>query len=725
MAGEFAIRVWSPGAVAPVSIAPIHDDPLALDRETLDVHDGSISRTANAPKLTPVGVTQLRLDVPAACARPVIAFEGIRFEALQHDIAPPAQTWKIAPGQLTRPARLARSPSVSVALVRQLDWERPGPTHHLIVLPPSRIIAPAQAVDLIAPALLLIGEAAIDITPADTLVPAAVPADAARPYSFRLRELEDALAHSATLHTYPNLKPLGPFRIPEFDTDLDAAALDAAAQTLLDRTLQPHLFFPVLEEDRRARLALAYQRPDRTAAVIISPAHPDAFTRDLTTWLTTESTRAPTQSTAPARRTSIPPAPTTTVTHFGAIATRNARFASVLDQLGRIAPTDLSLLFLGESGTGKEHLADAVHRASPRASRPFIALNCSAIADNLIESELFGHKRGAFTGAQTDRAGAFASADGGTLFLDEIGDAPLGVQLALLRALESKRIRAVGSDVDRAVDVRVFAATSRDLEELIERGSFRKDLYYRLAELTVELPPLRERREDIPALIAAILGTLSATTKVSKQAERLLVEREWPGNVRELRNALKRAVALSRGAEVLQAVHFSEIGGAEGDDDGGGDDDNAADVGDAGGTEMETETDGARGRELRDAAGGGTVRVEHARRGDVRLTFPVHVARRADEIWREGELREDPAASRYEQRAANRAALLCLAARAPIATWPKALSQQWHRLFGERWATAEDGRGLREVVRELGMNSRDETGRELVKRAASRAGRRR
>ncbi len=704
MTGEFVVRIWSPGAAAPAGNTRLHAEPLALDRDLLDVHDGSVSRTANAPKLTATGVTQLRIEVPDASARPVLAIEGIRFEALQHDIHPPGPGWKIAPGQLARPARLACGPSVTVALARQLDWERPGPTHHLLVLPRLVTIAPGQTLDLLAPAFLLIGEAAIDITPADTMIPAALPFDTGHTASFRLRDLEDTLTDPTAFDTYPILKPLGPFRIPEIASELDPTELDTAAQTLLDRTLRGHLFFPVLEAGRHPRLALAYQRRDRTTAVLVSTAHPDAFLRDLATWLTTEPSRPREQDIPPPRRrTTPPPSAAALVTRFDSIETRNARFASVLVQLTNVAPSDLSVLFLGESGTGKEHLASAVHRASPRASRPFIAVNCSAIADTLIESELFGHKRGAFTGAQTDRTGAFASADGGTLLLDEIGDAPLRVQLALLRALETKRVRAVGSDIERVVDVRVLAATSRNLNELIERGSFRKDLYYRLAELTIEVPPLRERREDIPALVAAILGTLSETTKVSKQAEAVLVRREWAGNVRELRNALKRAVALSRGAGVLQSVHFSE-GSGVGDLDGNADGSETAEVADG--------AVGADGDANEDAAGGGVVRI----------AFPPHVVRRADEIWREGVIRDEEGTTRYEWRAACRAALLCLADREPIATWPKALSQAWHRLFGERWATSEDARGLREMVRELGMSARDHGYRELVKTVVGRAG---
>jgi transcriptional regulator with AAA-type ATPase domain len=682
MAGDFALRIWAPGAIEPARGFILASGELSLDREFLGVQDGSVSRASNAPKLTAVGITQLRVDVPAHSARPVLAFEGLRFEAFQHDIPPLGEAWKIAPGQLSRPGRLARGASASAALVRQLDWQRPGPSHHLVLLPRAIVIPPGEAANLAGPTALIIGDAAVDITPADTSIPAAVPGEA-RTFSFRLDELEATLHDVSALDGYPRPRPGGPLRTPESEAEIPPEQLDTAAKALLDRALSQYLFFPVLEAERRPRLALAYERNDGSTSVLLSATDASAFVRDLTAFLRERDASTPTE---PRRFRSTPP-PTSALStdvlaRFGSIETRSPRFAPVLDQLANVATAELSILFLGESGTGKEHFANAIHAASTRASGPFVAVNCSALTDDLIESELFGHKRGAFTGAQSDRAGAFAAANGGTLLLDEIGDAPLRVQLALLRALENKTIRPVGSDSDRTVDVRVLAATSRNLGELIEHRTFRKDLYYRLAEVRLTLPPLRERREDIRELIGSILNGLGERVTVSREAEALLIRYDWPGNVRELRNALKRAVALSRGTGVLQAVHFSELGELESD----------------GASEADTGLNVITGR----------------------LVFPAHVVRFADEIWKKGDLRE-AGGNRHEQRAVHRAALLCLSSRAPLRAWPKQLVPHWHRLFAERWATAEEGRGLRELVRQLGLDSRSEPTRMQVMAAVDAA----
>ncbi len=642
--------------------------------------------------------------MPETSARSVLVFEGTRFEALQHGVPPNDCSWKVAPGQLSRPGRLARGPSASVALVRQLDWERPGTTHHLVLLPPSRVVAPGEEADLSAPALLVIGEAALDITPADTLVPAAVPADIPVS-SFRLRELELALDTPSVLDVYTAAPAAGPFRVPAEDADVTPPELATVAARLLDQAFRAHCFFPVLEAEHDPRLALAYQRPDGTTRVIVGATHPELFVRDLTGWLTTarRDTRPSDLPRPAARRPSSPPLSTGARVRFGTIETQSPAFAAVLERIAHVAATDLGILLLGESGTGKEHLARALHAASPRARAPFVAVNCSALSDNLIESELFGHKKGAFTGAHTDRPGAFVTAQGGTLLLDEIGDAPLRVQLALLRALETKTIRPVGSDLDRAIDVRVLAATSRNVQDLIERQVFRQDLYYRLAELTVELPPLRERREDVPGLAAQILQTLGETVKISRQAEAALMEYAWPGNVRELRNALKRAVAMRRGAEVLQVVHFAPLG-----------------EGDAGGV---TETGG---EFTADTLGGATwppPGVAVAAAEAKARAFPVHVVQRADEIWRAGALPEDGPGNRHDQRALNRAALICLAERGPLSAWPSALTREWYRLFGERWATSEDGRGFRAVMRQLGVDPKSEVDGARVLGMVGKAGR--
>ncbi|NJC88613.1 MAG: sigma-54-dependent Fis family transcriptional regulator [Desulfuromonas sp.] len=222
----------------------------------------------------------------------------------------------------------------------------------------------------------------------------------------------------------------------------------------------------------------------------------------------------------------------------------------VLEIVRRAAPSEATVLLTGESGTGKELVARAIHQASERSTEPFVAVNCAAIPADLLESELFGHVRGAFTGAVSDRAGKFEQADGGTLFLDEVGELPAALQPKLLRALQEQEIEPVGGRQKR-VDVRVVAATNRNIEAALSSGEFREDLYYRLAVITVELPPLRARREDIPLLVRHFLARhAAAELQVSEAAMTLLSRYPWPGNVRELGNAIQRMVVLRRGARL-------------------------------------------------------------------------------------------------------------------------------------------------------------------------------
>jgi MoxR-like ATPase len=683
MAGEFVLRIWSPRAHEPASESQRVANEVRLDRDLLGVDDGTVSRSANAPRLRPVSLSELELEVPERSARTVLVIESLRFDDLQHPVPPYAEPWKIAPGQLSRHGRLACGSLASLALVRQLDWDRPGPTHHLLLLPRARRFAPGERGTILAPAVVVIGEAAVDLTATDTLVPPRPRGELARTLSFRLSDAEDALEPMDRLDRFPRPDGQGTLRAPELDRDCALADLTAVAQSLLDHGLCEHTFFPVLEDDRRARLALGYRRSDGTTGVVLSGTQPARFITELATFLDGGSPRVAPSIAPPRRSTPVSPASGKIIASFGSVKTRSPRFAGVLGALSDMGQAELGILFLGESGTGKEHLANVVHDASRRSRGQFVALNCSALAAELIESELFGHKKGAFTGAHGDRPGAFVAADGGTLLLDEIGDAPARVQVALLRALETRRIRPVGSDTERAVDVRVLAATSRDLEELMETGAFRRDLYYRLAELTVEVPPLRERREDIPALATLLLRELDDAVTLSTHAQAVLLEHDWPGNVRELRNALKRAVAMSRGAGVLQAMHFLPFGVAAG----------------------ATLRPGGMGAEPRS------------------LEFPPHVVAHAARAWKEGELGSSAEeATQYAQRALYRAVLVCLAQREPLEAWPRALEVQWRRLFGEKWATSEDGRGLRELVRELEMDARDGEVREWVRDVVGRVG---
>jgi DNA-binding NtrC family response regulator len=241
---------------------------------------------------------------------------------------------------------------------------------------------------------------------------------------------------------------------------------------------------------------------------------------------------------------------------FGNIIGRSEAMRDVLALVTRISHSEVSVLITGESGTGKELVARAIHFNSARAARPFVAVNLAAVPATLIESELFGHKKGAFTDARADRVGLFAEADGGTIFLDEIGELALDLQAKLLRVLQEHEIRPLGSTRTQKVDVRVVAATNRDLEEMLREGSFREDLYYRLNVIDVHLPPLRERPDDIIPLAEHFLANASAKHnpprryRLHPDAHRTLLAYRWPGNIRELQNVIERGLALCQGDEI-------------------------------------------------------------------------------------------------------------------------------------------------------------------------------
>jgi two-component system NtrC family response regulator len=234
---------------------------------------------------------------------------------------------------------------------------------------------------------------------------------------------------------------------------------------------------------------------------------------------------------------------------FDSIVGNSEKLREVLDMAGRVAASDATVLITGESGTGKELLAKGVHYNSLRADGPFVAVNCAAIPENLIESELFGHVKGSFTGAIRDKEGKFELADGGTLFLDEIGDLRIDLQAKILRALQERHVDRVGGVAPIPVDVRVIAATNKDIERSVKEGSFREDLYYRLSVIPVRMPPLRERKDDILLLVDHFVKKFNPSRDVSVTREALdvLTAYGWPGNVRELENAIERASVLKRG----------------------------------------------------------------------------------------------------------------------------------------------------------------------------------
>ena len=258
--------------------------------------------------------------------------------------------------------------------------------------------------------------------------------------------------------------------------------------------------------------------------------------------------------------TTMNPGPDEPERTFERIIGSSAALESVLEEVEQVAPTDSTVLIEGETGTGKELIAHAIHNASQRCGRAFIKLNCAAIPLDLLESELFGHEKGAFTGAIAQKIGRFEMADKGTLFLDEVGDIPAALQPKLLRVLQEQEFERLGSGRTHKVDVRLVAATNRNLVKLVARGQFRNDLYYRLNVFPILLPPLRERRDDIPALVTHFVKMFSR--RMGKQVDSIPAETmaafqwySWPGNIRELQNLVERAVILSRGRALPNPLH--------------------------------------------------------------------------------------------------------------------------------------------------------------------------
>ncbi|MBN2068990.1 MAG: sigma-54-dependent Fis family transcriptional regulator [Opitutales bacterium] len=237
---------------------------------------------------------------------------------------------------------------------------------------------------------------------------------------------------------------------------------------------------------------------------------------------------------------------------------RSELMLGVYKSIGRVAALPATVFIHGETGTGKELIAQTIHRFSKRAEKPFVAINCAAIPETLLESELFGHERGAFTGAEKLHIGRFEQADGGTIFLDEIGDMPHALQVKLLRVLQERKIQRLGGSKEIPVDVRIIAATHRDLEQLIQSGDFREDLFHRLCVAEIELPPLRERRDDIPLLVNHLLNEAAKEygfkmASIDEEAMSLLQQQPWPGNVRQLQNAVRKALLISRNMTI--SVH--------------------------------------------------------------------------------------------------------------------------------------------------------------------------
>jgi transcriptional regulator with GAF, ATPase, and Fis domain len=282
---------------------------------------------------------------------------------------------------------------------------------------------------------------------------------------------------------------------------------------------------------------------ERRLEEIVRDARAAGLVDDVSTILEAALRDGASRATAPGEAAALP-------SRFGMIGD-SAPIRAVFDLIARVAPSHVSVLVQGETGTGKELVARALHQQSPRRAKPFLAENCAAVPANLLESELFGHTKGSFTGAISDRAGHFVAADGGTVFLDEIGDMPLAMQSKLLRVLQEGEVRPVGSNKTLHVDVRIVAASNKDLTEMVRARTFREDLFFRLNVITIRLPPLRERRSDVRLLARAF--TAKAETEVgrrvalSEEALDALERWDWPGNVRELENVIRRASVFAKG----------------------------------------------------------------------------------------------------------------------------------------------------------------------------------
>jgi Nif-specific regulatory protein len=249
---------------------------------------------------------------------------------------------------------------------------------------------------------------------------------------------------------------------------------------------------------------------------------------------------------------------------FSGMVGRSPAMQRIFEVIRKVAPLSTTVLIQGETGTGKELIAKAIHYNGVRRARPIVSINCGALPRDILESELFGYRKGAFTGAEQDRAGLFEAANGGTIFLDEIGDMSVDLQVKLLRVLQEGEVRRLGEEFSRSVDVRVVSATNRDLASEVEKGNFRRDLFYRLNVVPIDVPPLRERQEDILPLVEFFLGKFSEEMKkpkpaLSREAKELLLQHDWKGNVRELENAIERALALAEGRSELTPAQFDQL----------------------------------------------------------------------------------------------------------------------------------------------------------------------
>lgn len=692
--------VWQVGAGEPgLDRLPL-DRELVLDGELFGDRDHSISSAANAPRLISISSRRVRLVIPAHCATGAVVVQHMNFDALHRRISSgQVGDPRTHAAELGRSLLVARGPHSALALLRAASREphrsdsRGRDAYRaarLVTLPPTvKVLGPTE-IELVAPAIVIVGSGAVAIAPGITVFPDSgvnIVDHCRRLHLPNMGGISNLEHHLAPLDRD---EPSGQLRVAGHPEAIWVADLPQVAKAVLDRVSQNAWFAPALVDDREARLCLYYTRADGSAAGILSPS-------DIPSWLTQLHalgeapkasvcshapqsssgcpvlTRVPARTSSPTRSAEIR-APEASVTlpapvHFGELQTHYAQFGKALCYLESMRNVDLGVLLLGESGTGKEHLAREIHARSKRCSGPFHAINISSLTDTLIENDLFGHIKGAFTGTHNCRDGAFVTAHGGTLLLDEIADAPLRVQLALLRVLETRMIRPMGADRERAVDVRVIAATSRDLVQLVSEGKFREDLYHRIAETTLVLPPLRERPLDLEHIASLLLTSLKCPLNLTADALVLLQQQPWSGNVRGLRSALRQVVQLAEGSKAIGAEHIALLPSLE-------------------------------------PLGAAVAAPAPA----TPVSFPADVRNLGEALWRGGKLPLQ-SVSGYERRAFHRAALIYLAVERGKNALTAALLAQWARLFGERWSQTENQRGLRDVMRLLGATARNDAAR--------------
>lgn len=673
--------IWKADAAEPSPDRLTLDRELALDRDLFEVRNMSVSRSTNAPKLTSLSSRRVRLVIPAQCATGAVVIARVDFDALQRRVASgQSGASRVRVAELGWHSLVARGAHSAAGLLRASspDPERPD---QLVALPQILKLEGPIDVELMAPSVVIVGPGAVAIHPGITVFPESGQNILDQSQRFRLPALNAESRVAAGVESTPSASASTLIRVAGNVAPCLASDLPRVAQAVLSGLGRKTWFVPVLVNDRDPRLCLLYQRADGRYSGLVSTADLDGWlgqvhqycpeerrtprsaptTRSSGTYKVITSSPPP-RSNASSSLQSPPIAstpPLASPARLGKLETTHAGFGKALDRLARARHTHFSILVLGESGTGKEHLARELHAQSSRAQGPFVSVNVSALPESLVESELFGHTKGAFTGTHAARGGAFVIADGGTLLLDEIADAPLKVQVALLSVLETRCVRALGSDRERKVDVRVMAATSRDLSQLMAEGRFREDLYHRLVDLSVTVPPLRERPEDVPAIARTLLLEIDKRLTVSDAALAVLRTQPWPGNIRTLRSTLRRAALLLDGADVIDVAHLSDLA-------------------------------------LEGPIAAAALPIE----------FSPEVRETGEELWRQHALPQ-LWTSRYERRAAHRAALIYLAVERGKDAFPAALKSQWEQLFGQRWSSSENHRGLRDLLRRLGTSLRD------------------